>query len=448
MNQLYYGPRTRRINTWYHHRFTRQVELFPDKLANFQGAVLKVSTFNYEPCNFVRLAENGTVVLRYGMDIEIITAMARVLNFTVQLMATPNGETWGEKLANGSWYGLSGQLHRNEVDIGLACYYTSNYWLDAVSLSAPYTTELMCIMIRVEPPLPHWQALAFPFSQWTWLAVVGGLVVSGPVLYLLALASHQCGGEIKNLQDLSFAWYYAFGLHFCEAHRSLPRNPCTQVFVQFLWLYTLILTTSYSASLKAFLLVKKQPATINTFKELYESQLEVAGPGELLEDELAKSSDPYAQGLAKYFKYYETIEDMYPMVLQGKSVYLGNKRTIDYIMDKFTIRGVSPLRVMKETYGSYSVVQAFQRHSPLKRKFDVYLGMIQDSGLVRKFVIDSLQLDATLRENKTAFDESELRTDGVVALNLDNMQGLFIMTVFGWLCGLLSFMLEKTVLSR
>ncbi|XP_071546546.1 uncharacterized protein [Panulirus ornatus] len=262
------------------------------------------------------------------------------------------------------------------------------------------------------------------------------------------------GGEIKILQNLSFAWYYAFGLHFCEAHRSLPRNASTQIFVQFLWLYTIILTTSYSASLKAFLLVKKQPAMINTFKELYESNLEVSGPGELLKDELAKSSDPYAQGLATHFKYYDSIEDVYPLVLQGKSVYLGNSMTVDYLRDRFTTQGVSRFRVMKQNYGTYSVAQALQRHSPLKRKLDAFMGRMQDSGLVWKFVLDSLQLDATLRKrasgDKKNFtsQQEELGADSVIPLNLDHMQGLFLITCFGLISSSLSFILEKTLFSK
>lgn len=48
---------------------------------------------------------------------------------------------------------------------------------------------MTCFLARTDPPLPRWQALAFPFHQWTWLAILVGLVVSGPVLCLLASAS-------------------------------------------------------------------------------------------------------------------------------------------------------------------------------------------------------------------------------------------------------------------
>ncbi|XP_071518336.1 probable glutamate receptor [Panulirus ornatus] len=204
MNQLYWGPGVRRINTWYRHRFTRQLDLFPDKLADLQGAVLKVSTFNHAPCNFLHRAENGTVVLFYGTDVETVKAVARALNFTLEFLETPNGETWGGMYENGSWYGLMGHLQRHEVDIGLANLFITQYFLQVISLTAPYRTETQLLakifnytqvsgfLIRVEPPLPHWQALAFPFNKWTWLGVVVGLIISGPVLFLFAWGSGQC----------------------------------------------------------------------------------------------------------------------------------------------------------------------------------------------------------------------------------------------------------------
>lgn len=50
---------------------------------------------------------------------------------------------------------------------------------------------MTCFLTRTDPPLPRWQALAFPFHPWTWLAILVGLIVSGPVLALLARASSK-----------------------------------------------------------------------------------------------------------------------------------------------------------------------------------------------------------------------------------------------------------------
>ncbi|XP_071514397.1 ionotropic receptor 21a-like [Panulirus ornatus] len=307
-------------------------------------------------------------------------------------------------------------------------------------------------MTRTEPPLPRWQSLAFPFHKWTWLAVFMGIIVSGPLLFLLARASDRCGGERRNLQDVSYSWYYTFGLHFCEAHASLPRSTSTQVFVQFLWLYTMILTIIYSANLKSFLLVKKQPAMMETFQDLYESGLEMGALGKLFRDGFAKSSDPYIKGLAKVYRYYDNIEKIFPVVEDGRSVYLGNCITMEYLIkNRFTKRGVSRFRRMKEKFGTFTVGHALQRHSPLKKKYDQVLGWLVQGGLVRKFVVDAFRLDSSLEKYGSDDDGSDsgqvTAADGVIPLSLDHMQGVLVIACFGWFCSAVSFVLEKYTFS-
>ncbi|XP_071518325.1 ionotropic receptor 21a-like [Panulirus ornatus] len=312
----------------------------------------------------------------------------------------------------------------------------------------------MIFMTRTEPPLPQWQSLAFPFHQWTWLAVLVGLTLSGPLLFLLARASDQCGGELRSLQSLSYSWYYAFGVHFCEAHDSLPRSASTQIFVLFLWLYTLTLTSVYSANLKSFLLVEKQPAMMETYKDIYDSGLHVVGLSPVFKDGLALSSDPYLQALAKTSKFYPTEDSVLPPLLQGKAVYLVNRVNADYLLqNKFTTRGVSRVRIMKGNFQTYHVALGLQRHSPLKRKLDQVMSWIQESGLVRKFFLNALQMAASLGDDSGEDDieasgqMDEAAVDGVIPLSINHMQGLFLITGFGWLCSILTFILEKTILS-
>lgn len=53
-------------------------------------------------------------------------------------------------------------------------------------------------MTRVEPPLPRWQSLAFPFNTWTWLAILVGLILTGPVFFLLVSATTRWEGYVDN----------------------------------------------------------------------------------------------------------------------------------------------------------------------------------------------------------------------------------------------------------
>ncbi|KAG7173506.1 Glutamate receptor ionotropic, delta-1-like 30 [Homarus americanus] len=553
MNQLYWSQGVKRVTTWRGHRFSSQVDLFPDKLRDLQGAVLKAVAFEWKPSVFYQRAKNGTVLLRYGIDIGVVKTLAQVLNFTIQFVEPPEGQHWGYEV-NGSWTGMVGMLSKNEVDMGMvnlyvsivrtsildytellhgadgtasptlagpglplpghhlarylncgeemkslqslsfSCYYAlglhcceaqfeeppeGQHWgyivngswtgmmgmlsknevdmamvvlyvsverTSILDYSMPYDSELSCFMARTEPPLPRWQALAYPFQGITWLAILIGLIISGPVLYLLARGSAVCGEEMKSLQSLSFSCYYALGLHCCEAQVTLPQMKSTRVFIIFLWLYTITITIAYSTNLTAFLMVSKSPATIQTIKELHASRKQVSGMGEFYKNALASASDPYLQSLTNVYQGYNKDEHIFPGVLDGKAVFLQNRAYIEYLAaTKLISRGQSRIRVMKECFSPYNIALGLQRHSPIKRKFDQVIGWMLNAGLTRHFFLTSLKLAAkTSREGDDEAEASEVVEEREVGvpLSLDHLQSIFYIIFVGWVISFLLFLVE------
>ncbi|XP_042213524.1 probable glutamate receptor [Homarus americanus] len=450
MNQLYWSQGVKRVTTWRGHRFSSQVDLFPDKLRDLQGAVLKAVAFEWKPSVFYQRAKNGTVLLRYGIDIGVVKTLAQVLNFTIQFVEPPEGQHWGYEV-NGSWTGMVGMLSKNEVDMGMVNLYVSIVRTSILDYSAPYDSELSCFMARTEPPLPRWQALAYPFQGITWLAILIGLIISGPVLYLLARGSAVCGEEMKSLQSLSFSCYYALGLHCCEAQVTLPQMKSTRVFIIFLWLYTITITIAYSTNLTAFLMVSKSPATMETIKELHASRKQVSGMGQFYKGALASASDPDLQSLTKVYQGHNNDEHIFPGVLDGKAVFLQNRAYIEYVVaTKFFSRGQSRMRVMKECFSPYNIALGLQRHSPIKRKFDQVIGWMLNAGLTRHFFLTSLRLSVQISmlkregddESAVAEDTDVVEREVGIPLSLDHLQGIFFVIVIGWVASLLLFLLE------
>ncbi|XP_069985349.1 glutamate receptor ionotropic, delta-2-like [Penaeus vannamei] len=460
MNLLYWGAGVARINTWKRGRFTLPLALFPDKLSNLRGVVLEVVTFEWEPSVFYYRNKDGRVLFRYGTDIGVVNALSQVLNFTVAFKEPPKGEYWGREEENGSWSGMMGKLSRNEVDIGVGDLYMTIVRVGILDYTAPYDSELSCFMARTEPPLPRWQALAFPFQGFTWLAIFGGLVLTGPVLYLLARASNCCGEEIACLQSLAYSWYYAVGLHCCEAQVVLPAMKSTRAYVIFLWLYCMIITIAYSTNLTAFLLVTKQPQSMETIRDLHASGIEVSGVGKFYGDALASASDPYLQSLTHRFQDYSLAEPIFRKVLTGDSVMLQNRPYLEFVAaTKFTNRGVSRMRLMKECFAPFNIAMAVQRNSPLKRKFDQVIGWMVSAGLIRHFFLDSLRLASSkVKPGAEGTNEDDplyevtgglaTTATGVIPLSLDHVQGIFFILFFGWLLSMLVFFTEVFVGER
>ncbi|XP_042234485.1 ionotropic receptor 21a-like [Homarus americanus] len=450
MNQLFWGDGLIHVTTWRGHRFSsQQVSLYPDKLTDLRGAVLKVVTFVWEPSIFYYRAEDGTVLFRYGTDIMVTEALGQALNFTIQYEEPPNGEMWGITTENGTLTGLRGKLYRDEADIGIANLYMTLNQRVGTEFSAPYDTESNCFLVRAEPPLPPWQALAFPFHPWTWLAVLVCLLLSGPVLLLVARGSAKSGEEVPSLQTLSDCYTNTFGMHLRVTAVHLPHRASTRVLVSFLWVYTIILTIAYCTNLTAYMLVSKQPRTINTIKELHDSGLKVFGLGDLFKRELSAASDPYLQGLSKTFQVHSSPLEIFPNVLAGRGALLENEGHLLFsATTRFTSRGTSRVRIMKECFAPYNIALGLQSNSAIKRRLDHVIGWLQQAGLVRRFFSDGLRLAASTEEYGGGAEEGEEVTGprGVIPLSLDHLQGIFLVIIGGWLCSGLVFILEKCLL--
>lgn len=103
------------------------------------------------------------------------------------------------------------------------------------------------------------------------------------------------GGEVPILRSLSFACFYASGMHFREPQQLMPLGHNTRVFISFLWIYVIILTTAYSSNLTAFLTVTRRPQGIDTIRSLHAAHMEVSGLGSFFKGALASAVDPYLQ---------------------------------------------------------------------------------------------------------------------------------------------------------
>ncbi|ROT70514.1 Variant Ionotropic Glutamate Receptor [Penaeus vannamei] len=456
MNLLYKAQPLTRLTTWRNGSFTSQKPLFPDKLNDLGGVVVKVVTFEWKPSTFNQLGRDGEVEDRFGVDIEVVRAVAKVLNFNIEFVEPPQGELWGSRMPNGSWNGMMGLLHRAEAEIAAANLYVTSRRLSVLEYTDPYDSELSCFLTRTEPPLPRWHALAFPFHLWTWLALLLSLLATGPVFYLLARNSCHVPGEAKDTHSLPFAYTYVFGVHCSRSMALLPRSPSTRIFVVFLWLYAVILTLAYSTNLTAFLIVTTSPAGVETIRELYESGKEVAGTGYFYRDELASSGDPFLQGLTDRYLSSTTVDEILKKVVSGGTVYLQNRGSLEYVRaTKFSSRTLQGVRIMKAVprlppsppgvLRPYSIALAVQRHSPLKEKISRAVGHLQSGGLARQYFLQSLRRAAASegREGSelTLGDaaEGDESSEDVIPLTLDHLQGVFMLALLGW--GLSCFVL-------
>ncbi|XP_064096227.1 uncharacterized protein LOC135208037 isoform X2 [Macrobrachium nipponense] len=309
-----------------------------------------------------------------------------------------------------------------------------------------------CYMARVDLPLPRWQSLGLPFRMATWIAIFVGLLLSGPLLYVLAVFSEKSGFEEPGFRHITLSIFYTCGAHFSYPLRNQPMGSGLKIFVVFLWIYILLISTGYRSNLTAFLTVVRQPASIETFKDLYESGLQVMGIP-FFKTSLEFSGNQYLRALVDKFRVSLAFRETTKDVLDGKAVTINSRIYLEAVGAQLKRKGKPLVRIMKECFSSYAVGLAYPRNSPLKSKFDLWISRIFDSGLVRRWLLNSLTRYQKLQKgNISANDEEEEEEEapqdgkesagGATPLSLEHMQGLFIILGFGFALSTVAFSIE------
>ncbi|XP_066985542.1 probable glutamate receptor [Macrobrachium rosenbergii] len=445
-NQLYWGNGVALANRWRVHRFTSNAEIFPDKISNLKGATITLITFGFAPHVLYGRGKGGQ---HAGRDMQVAFALSRVLNFTLEFREPPPGELWGSKLENGTWTGLVAALERNVGHIGMANIFLSNNndRTDVQDFTRPYDADGSCFMARTDPPQPHWQSLALPFLEETWLATFFGLLLFCVLLYFTGRLSAIFGEERGTFQSLISSSLYTWGIHFRVSLDQVPEMAPTRIVAVFLGVYALILTTAYCSNLTAFLTIARPPRSIETIKQLHASGQEVLGMGYFFRTSLSSSGNVDIKSLAERYHALSDFDEALSLLKGGRGVFLESRKYLEYLIStKFTVHGVPQMRIMKECYAPYSIAIATQKHFPMKKSFDRAIGWISESGLVRRWFLDVLSLNkqvaAGAKETETTAENGDLDAKGVIPLGIDHMQGLFYILLLSLTLSTLVFAVE------
>lgn len=88
-------------------------------------------------------------LLLYVLSLQVVRALEKALNFSVQFTRPSDGEMWGWEQENGSWTGLMGDLQRRKADIGVADLYIMEQYFTIIDMSVG--TGLQGYVVAVYP---------------------------------------------------------------------------------------------------------------------------------------------------------------------------------------------------------------------------------------------------------------------------------------------------------
>ncbi|DAA14204.1 TPA: glutamate receptor delta-1 subunit-like [Bos taurus] len=240
--------------------------------SRLQGLTLKVVTVLEEP--FVMVAENilGQPKRYKGFSIDVLDALAKALGFKYEIYQAPDGR-YGHQLHNTSWNGMIGELISKRADLAISAITITPERESVVDFSKRYMDYSVGILIKKPEEKISIFSLFAPFDFAVWACIAAAIPVVGVLIFVLnriqaVRAQSAAQPRPSASATLHSAIWIVYGAFVQQGGESSANSMAMRIVMGSWWLFTLIVCSSYTANLAAFLTVSRMDNPIRTFQDL------------------------------------------------------------------------------------------------------------------------------------------------------------------------------------
>ncbi|CAF1076629.1 unnamed protein product [Rotaria sordida] len=416
--------------------FTKDYEIRKQEI---QHQKLKVATLIEPP--YVMWIQNDTNSTQKfaGFCIDILLDLADRLNFTYEIDIVKD-KTFGKKNEKGEWNGIIGELVYRRADLGLAGLTITYQREQAIDFTKPFLTLGINILFKKSKRRkPNLFGFFSPLSHEVWTYMIAAYFAVGFTLYLVARLSpyewrspYPCRRTHNELEN-QFTLFNSFWFLICNImHQGTDLNPIATStrMISCLWGFcTLILVSSYTANLAAFLTVQRMHTPIENAEDLA-SQTEIAygvQRGGSTENFFRESKIATYERMWNYISTHQasvmvsSSTEGIKKVLAGDYAFLIESTTSEYnIMRNCELTSIGGLLDSKG-YG-FGVPQ----NSPYRDILSDTILKLQDEGVIQKYYNKWWKEAANLK-----CDEEDKRKEIASALGFVNIGGIFVILAIG-----------------
>ncbi|XP_078376095.1 glutamate receptor 4-like isoform X2 [Oculina patagonica] len=322
-----------RIGTW---NSTKGVELFENISHNvdnsssrgsLQGKKLRAVIAEDAPFIMKKKDVHGHFSYE-GYCIDLLNELARNLKFSYEIYPSPDG-LYGAKTENGTWDGIIGELISKRAEIGLSGLTITERREKVVDFSVPYMYYTEDILMRKTLSSRPIDLLQFmnPFHNNVWIATLVSLVVISVAVFVINYLSpygykdNHGKGTSEEFNLFNSVWF-ALASMLQQGAENTPKSLSGRILTGSYWFCVLILVSTYTANLAAFLTVKNAETPIRNLEDLVDSSYQIA---------VLESSSSY-----EFFKtsQYEPYKKIWHKIQTESTVVKSTSQGIQWVREK------------------------------------------------------------------------------------------------------------------
>ncbi|XP_028428925.1 glutamate receptor ionotropic, kainate 4 [Perca flavescens] len=214
-----------------------------------------------------------------GFCVDMLKELADILKFKYRIRLVGDG-LYGVPGANGTWTGMVGELISRKADLAVAGLTITAEREKVIDFSKPFMTLGISIMYRVHlGRRPGYFSFLDPFSPGVWLFMLLAYLAVSCILFLVARLTpyewynpHPClkgrCNLLINQYSLGNSFWFPVGGFMQQGSTIAPRALSTRCVSGVWWAFTLIIISSYTANLAAFLTVQRMEVPIESVDDL------------------------------------------------------------------------------------------------------------------------------------------------------------------------------------
>uniref|UniRef100_A0A3Q0SD64 Glutamate receptor n=1 Tax=Amphilophus citrinellus TaxID=61819 RepID=A0A3Q0SD64_AMPCI len=214
-----------------------------------------------------------------GYCIDLLRELANILGFTFEVHLVEDGKYGAQDENSGQWNGMVKELMDHKADLAVAPLTITYVREKVIDFSKPFMTLGISILYR-KPNGTNPGVFSFlnPLSPDIWMYILLAYLGVSCVLFVIARFSpyewynpHPCNPDsdvVENNFTLLNSFWFGVGALMQQGSELMPKALSTRIVGGIWWFFTLIIISSYTANLAAFLTVERMESPIDSADDL------------------------------------------------------------------------------------------------------------------------------------------------------------------------------------
>jgi len=221
-----------------------------------------------------------------GYAIDLIDELSRLVGFDYVFKEVDDGKYGKFDEEKKEWNGMIREVMIGKADLAIADLSITSSREDAVDFTLPFMSTGISILFK-KPTTKELELFSFlsPFENHVWVYVCGAYIGVSSLLFVVGRISpyewanpNPCRQEDKifrNQFSVTNSFWFTIAAVMQQGSDLAPRSLSTRLVAAIWYFFTLIMISSYTANLAAFLTVEKVVYPIERAEELYRHPLNI-----------------------------------------------------------------------------------------------------------------------------------------------------------------------------